>query len=95
MSLRDRVNETVMRSQQLKRDTTDILMTSLRAEIAIIRTLCTLARREDGSQRSQHVEQAEEALDTIVKISSQVRPGKRERDEIEEVRQDVLSLGRI
>ena len=93
MRLRDRVNEAVARSQELKRETSDALMTSLRAEIAIIRTLCTLARAENGIARSHHLEQAKIALDTIVKLSKQVIIGKRERDEIEEVQQDILSLG--
>lgn len=93
MNLRDRVSEAVRRSMALNRETDDALMTSLHSELAIVRTLCMLARQESGNERSHHVELAKKALDTAVKLARQLRPGKRERDEIEEVRRDVLSVG--
>jgi len=93
MNLRDRVSIAVRTSMELKRETDDALMTSLRAELAIIRTLCMLARQESGNEQSHHVEQAKRALRTVLKLAKQVRPGKQQRDEIEEVRRDILSVG--
>jgi imidazoleglycerol phosphate dehydratase HisB len=92
MKLQDRANNNVRRSLELKRDTDDVLMTSLRAELAIARTLCMLARQENGNERFHHVEQAKKALDMAIELARRVTPGKQERDEIEEAHREVVSL---
>jgi len=60
-----------------------------------VRTLCMLARQENGNERSQHVEQAKKALDSALKLVRQLRTGQRVRDEIEDARREVLSLGTV
>lgn len=92
MNLPDRVSEVVRSSLQLKRGSEDALITALRSELTIVRTLCLLARQENGNKRSYHLEQAKKELDTAIELASRFKPGKRERDEVEEVRQDLLSV---
>jgi len=92
MNLRNRVNETVRSSMELRRETNDLFMTSLRTELAIVRTLCLLARQEKGKKRFHHVEQARAAFDMALELAWRLSPGRQERDEIEAVRRDVLSF---
>ena len=89
----DRVNKAIKRSIELKRDLADVFTDSLRTQLAVVGTLCRMARREDGNERSHHVEQAEKGLDRVLELARKVSPEKHDRDEINKVRRNLLSLG--
>jgi hypothetical protein len=92
MGTRRKVNETIARAKELAAQTEAVLLNSLRTDLRVVRTLCTLAQDEAGEMRSHHLEEAETGIQTILKLTKHVRTPPTDLDEIEEVRQDILLL---
>jgi hypothetical protein len=82
-----------MQAKRLRAATEDALLTSLQTELAVVRTMCILARREKGELRAYHLRQAEVAFALILALAERTQPDREVRADIEQARQDILMLG--
>jgi len=78
---------------ELRRATEEVFVDSMRTELAVIRTMCTLAEPEEGEKRAHHVQQAEKAFAAVLEIAKRVGPNQKDRDAIEEARQNIRRVG--
>ena len=87
------VQETLAQARDLRAATEDAFLTSLRAELGIIRTVCILAEREGGAERVHHLQLAEKAFEVVLDVGSRVEPNSRDHDAIKEAPHNIRRLG--
>jgi len=92
MDVQKRALKAIARSRKLARATETVLLGSLRAEMATVRTFLFLVKRESGAERFHHLKQARIGLQEIHKLATRVRPTNQDLIEIEELRQEIVSL---
>jgi hypothetical protein len=93
MTRREKAQETIAEAAEVRRDAEEVFWDSMRTELAVVHTMCTLAEQEDGQKRAHHLQQAEKAFEMVLNLASRVAPDRRDRDAIEEARQRIRRLG--
>ena len=93
MTDREKTRETMAAAAELRRATEEVFVDSMRTELAVIRTMCTLAEPEEGEKRAHHVQQAEKAFASALEIAKRFGLNQSDRDAIEEARYSICRLG--
>jgi len=93
MAISQKVNETLAVARKLRADTDDAFLTSLRTELAIVRSMCLLARQENGQRRTRHMKLAQTAFAMVLELAERVEPAQPVLDDIDQARRDILMLG--
>ena len=92
MKQRDRVSKAIKRSIELKRDGDNALKGLLRAELAVIRTFCSLAQQHTGARQSHHLAEARKAVNAVIKLAGRLDLSEQERADIEKARRELSDL---
>ena len=82
----------IVRARELRRETETLLASTLLAELAVVRTMCTLAKKESGAPRFGHIAQAEKAFRAVLALATRVKPSQKALDSIETARYQISSL---
>jgi len=88
----DKIQETIAKARDTQHETEAALVDSLRTELVVVRTLHTLAGQETGDVRSRHLQQAETAFKTVLKIRKRIALTQQDHDAVEQARRDILSF---
>src|SRR5215469_147068 len=88
----DKIQETIAKAPDTQHETEAALVDSLRTELVVVRTLHTLAGQETGDVRSRHLQQAETAFKTVLKIRKRIALTQQDHDAVEQARRDILSF---
>jgi len=56
----------------------------MRTELDVVRTMCLLAKQEDGEERTHHIQQAEKAFESVLEIVERIETSPHDRRDIEE-----------
>src|SRR5262245_34832619 len=92
MKAQQTTNEAIALAEQSLRETEDVLVTCLHTQLAIVSSLCELARRETGERRSSRIEQAETGLKSMRELVKHVRAREEDLDAIAVAHRNILQL---
>jgi|SRR5215813_9524712 len=93
MTLGEKANEALARARELRATAEAAFLNSLQTELAVARTMCNLARHEDGEVRVHHITEAKAAFEMALELEERITLREGLRYEIEGIRQDIAALG--
>lgn len=83
---------TVALFRKVERQSKATLLLSLRTEMTVVRTLLFLVKQANNEKRFHHLKRARIALQEIHKLAAHVRPTRHDLIEIEDLREQLVSL---
>ena len=93
MALHEEAESAIGQARQLRAATEDAFLSSLHTELAVVHTMCILARQEQGADRAHHVKQAETAFSVVLELAGRITLTAEARAEIDQARQAIHALG--
>jgi hypothetical protein len=92
MNVWEKAQQTTAEAQEIRRETEEALLSSMRTELDIVSTVYLLAQQEDGERRARHVKMAETAMKSVLKLAERVELSRQERKQIEQAKQNIREL---
>lgn len=89
MTLDEQANQAPARARELRATAEAAFLTALQTELAVVRTMCNLARHEDGEVRIHYMKEAQAAFEMALELAKRITLNEGLRYEIEGVRQDM------
>src|SRR5215470_16092632 len=93
MTLWEKALQTTAEARELRRETDEALLRSMRTELDIVSTIYLLAQQEDGERRARHVQMAETAMKSVLTLAECVELSRQERKQTEQAKQNIRELG--